>query len=112
MLLRIPDQKYKLFFDTDKQIVRIIKPNTIPLQVFRDLWLPILDKDYIAKCLGEPIKSSNWVTRQVHWVVMKDGSEGFVPIPRYYPRALFPKDRNPSIYYIYRVSNQGIFYFK
>lgn len=112
MLLRIPDKKYRLFFDTDKRIVRIIKPNTMPLQVFKDLWHPYLDKDYISRCIGEPIRSSNWVTRMCYYIVTKDGLEGFVPIPRYFPKALFPKDRNPDIYFIYKVCNKGVFYFK
>jgi len=112
MLFKIPDPKYKLFLDTDKHIAKIIKPNTIPLQVFKDLWHSYLSKDYIEKCIGEKLKSSNYITRQVHWVKTIDGEEGFIPIPRYAPRAMFKKDANPTIYYIYKVDSQGVFYFK
>ena len=112
MLHRVPDERYAVYLDTDKQIVRIIKPNTIPLQVFRDLWHKYLDKDYIEKCIGENLRRSNWVTRQVYWIVTKDGEEGFIPVPRYTPNAFWRKDSNPDIFFIYKVNNKGIFYFK
>jgi len=112
MLHRIPDQKYPLYLDTNKQVVRIIKPNTIPLQVFKDLWHPYLSLDYVSKCLGEPIRNSNWVTRMTYFIVTKDGKEGFIPIPKYTPKALWKKDSNPDIYFIYKVDSQGVFYFK
>ena len=111
-LVRIPDKNYPLYLDLNKKIVRIIKPNTIPLQVFADLWHPYLDKDYIEKCLGEKLERSNWVNRMTYYIVTKDGNEGFVPVPKYNPQALFPKTSNPDIYFIYRVNNHGIFYFK
>jgi len=112
MLLEIPDDKYKLWVDTNKRIVKIIQPNTIPLQVFKDLWHSYLDKEYIEKCICERLRSSNYVTRQLHWIKTIDGEEGFIPIPKYAPKSMFKKDTNPDIYYIYKVSSEGVFYFK
>lgn len=114
MIIKVPDPNYSnLYFDTELHAVKIIKPNTNPLQVHSDLWHPALPKHYIEKCLRQRIKTSNIVTRVVYYVITNDGKEGFIPVPRYCPPAFRQrKDTNPDIHFIYNVNNKGIFYFK
>ena len=111
-LRRLPDPKYPLWLNTELKVARIIKPKTTPLQVWKDMWLPELDKEYVENCLHERLRRSNWVNRVVYYVILTNGHEGFVPVPKYHPSMIQPKDSNPYIYFIYRVNNHGIFYFK
>jgi len=111
-LFQVPDPKYKVWLDTSIKSTRIMKPKGLPVQVYRDLWLPKLDKEYIRNCIKEPIKRSNWVNRVIYYVFTNDGEEGFVPVPKYAPIAFQRKDRNPPIMFLYKVTNRGLFYFK
>lgn len=111
-LIQVPDQRYKVWLDTSLKSIKLAKPNKEILQVFKDTWHKKLDKEYISKCLGEPLKTSNWVTRVVHYVYTSDGEEGFIPVPKYSPLYFHRKDTNPRILYLYKVDNTGLHYFK
>ena len=111
-IFKVPDPHYKIWFDQSLKTTRIIKPNGVPIQVFRDMWLPKLEKEYIRNCIKEPIKNSNWVNRVLYYVFTSDGNEGFVPVPKYCPPAFQRKDKNPPIMFLYRVDNTGLYYFK
>ena len=115
-LIRIPD-RYPLYLNTRIKTKRIIKPNIKPLQVYNDMWLPYLTKDYISNCLRENVRRTNLVTRDILYITTQDSithkvEEGFVIVPKYTPRYLQKKDENPRIYFLYKVNNHGLFYFK
>lgn len=111
-IIKVPDAKYKVWFDISIESTKIIKPKGLPVHVFKDLWHPKLDKQYIRNCLGEPIRRSNYVNRIVYYVFTNDGEEGFIPVPKYAPIAFQQKTKNPPIMFLYKVSNEGLFYFK
>ena len=111
-IFRVPDPHYKVWFDQSLKTTRIIKPRGVPIQVFRDMWHPKLDKEYIRNCLREPIKSSNYVSRVLYYIFTSDGNEGFIPVPKYCPPAFQRNDRNPPIMFLYKVDNTGLYYFK
>ena len=108
----VPDPKYRVWFNRGIKTKRIMKPGSTPIQVFKDLWHPSLDKDYIRNCLKEPIRASNWVDRVVYYIFTNDGEEGFIPVPKYAPIAFQRPDKNPPIMFLYKVNSQGLFYFK
>lgn len=111
-LIQVPDQHYRVWLDKSIKTVRIIKPKNVPVQVFRDLWHEKLDRDYIEKCIKQPLRRSNWVTRVVYYIFTSDGKEGFIPVPKYAPKAFQHNDRNPPIMFLYKVDNTGLYYFK
>ena len=115
-LIQVPDQRYKVWLDTSLKSIKLAKPNKEILQVFKDTWHPQLDNEYISKCLGEPLRASNLVTRMVYYVTTIDMKgnvkEGFVPLPKYVPQGFRTTTSNPRIHFLYKVNNQGLFYFK
>jgi len=111
-IFQVADPYYKVWFDTSLKTTRIMKPQGSPIQVFKDLWHPKLDLDYVSKCLREPVRRANYVNRVVYYVFTNDGEEGFIPVPKYAPLAFQRPDRNPPIMFLYKVNNRGLFYFK
>lgn len=114
---RVPDNNYKVWLDTSLKSIRMSKPNKEILQIFKDTWHPILDKEYICKCINQSLAVSNWTDRLVYYVTTIDKkgnvTEGFIPLPKYIPEAFkTSKTSNPRIHFLYKVSNEGLFYFK
>jgi hypothetical protein len=113
MIVKVPDNKFNIFFNSDIKSIKVIEPRTRPLQVFKDMWHPLIDKQIIRRQLREEIKNSNIVDRVVYYVITNDGKEGFIPVPRYCPRAfLNEKNTNPYLHFLYKVDSKGFYYFK
>lgn len=111
-IISVPDPRFKVWYNPSIKTTRIIKPKSFPIQVYKDMWHPNLDKEYIANCLREPVKRANYVNRVIYYIFTSDGNEGFIPVPKYCPAAFQSKDKNPPIMFLYKVNSQGLFYFK